>query len=290
MCLACEYKMKYEYSVLKFAENSNRWNLVVDFLKLRREQFLEDLGWDLYAVDRMEFEQYDTFSATYILCHVGDVVYGGVRILSTGCSPTVSNVYTYMINDAHQGLLSNIPKNICHDAPPIDDDIYEVSRFVVRKGHNVGDQIIDIGIRYLESINAKSALFLGWPAFMRYAKRRGYNCQVLGDVITGEDKRKYLAFSVDFPDYDSDLIVEYPKYRLEQFRVDQMMRAADHSGLSLDLLLALSRDFDERAILTLSGNCASMPRYMKSIVNPSFTHMISASSGSGRLLPSSQLE
>lgn len=69
---------------------------------------------------------------------------------------------------------------------------------------------------------------------------------------------------------------------MKQSHLDKLIVAADQSGISLDVLVALSRGLDDKAIARLCGNCASMPRYMKSIVTPNLLHRTSASSGSIR--------
>ncbi len=67
---------------------------------------------------------------------------------------------------------------------------------------------------------------------------------------------------------------------MTQVQLDMFIIAADQSGVSLDVLLALCRDLDDMAIAKLCGNCASMPLYMKSKVAPNFSHSTMASSGS----------
>ena len=56
----------------------------------------------------------------------------------------------------------------------------------------------------------------------------------------------------------------------EQDRLDALLALADYSGLSLDLLWALSRGMEANAFRIFSGNCANLPRYMKSIVTENF--------------------
>ena len=69
---------------------------------------------------------------------------------------------------------------------------------------------------------------------------------------------------------------------MKQRTLDRLIAAADHSGLSLDVLVALARGFDDSEIIKLCGNCASMPRYMKSKVTPNLLQSTSASSGNIR--------
>ena len=62
----------------------------------------------------------------------------------------------------------------------------------------------------------------------------------------------------------------------ENERLDMMIETADQSGVSLDLLLALSRGMPASALVIFSGNAASLPRYMKSMSRPSLSHNFSA--------------
>ena len=66
---------------------------------------------------------------------------------------------------------------------------------------------------------------------------------------------------------------------MDQKLLDDLIVAADQSGISLDILVALVRDLEASAITKLCGNCASMPLYMKSRVTPNLLHNTSASSG-----------
>lgn len=66
---------------------------------------------------------------------------------------------------------------------------------------------------------------------------------------------------------------------MRQSQLDDLIEAADLSGISLDILAALCRGLDDNAIKRLCGNCASMPRYMKSKVSPNFSQRTVASSG-----------
>lgn len=186
-----------EVSIVWLPGGASKWNLVVSFLKLRKEIFIRELEWPLFHADQMEFEQYDTPATRYIICHDGDEVLGGARLLRTDWVLSQGKVkYTYMIRDAYNGLLPGLSPEICKSPPPVDPGIWEMTRFVSRNGEMVGEEIIKAGIGYLVSIKATQCLFLSSPAFMRVGRRMGYKAKALGPIIGNKDGR-FLAFSCD---------------------------------------------------------------------------------------------
>lgn len=184
-------------SIVSLPEGAKKSNLVVAFLKLRKEVFIHELSWPLYHADQMEFEQYDSPSTRYIIFHDDDKVLGGARLLRTDWQLSNGKVkYTYMIRDAYNGLLPGLSTEICNSEPPVDSDVWEMTRFVSRDGEMVGAEIIKAGIEYLTSIKAKRCLFLSSPAFMRVGRRMGYQATALGPIISNKDGR-FLAFSCE---------------------------------------------------------------------------------------------
>lgn len=186
-----------EVSIVDLPKGVQKWNLVAAFLKLRKEVFINELDWSLYHSDQMEFEQYDSPTTKYIISHDGNYVLGGARLLRTDWVLSKGKVnYTYMIRDAYNGLLPGISPEICKSPPPVDSDVWEMTRFVSREGERVGEEIIKAGIDYLVSIKAKECLFLSSPAFMRVGRRMGYKAKPLGPIIGNKDGR-FLAFSCE---------------------------------------------------------------------------------------------
>jgi len=186
-----------EVSIVYLPDGAVKWNLVVEFLKLRKEVFIHNLEWPLFHADEMEFEQYDSPRTHYIICHAGDKILGGARLLRTDWQHSQGKVeYSYMIRDAYNGLLPGLSAKICNSAPPVDSGVWEMTRFVSRDGEMVGEEIIKAGIKYLISIKAKKCLFLSSPAFMRVGRRMGYDAVALGPIIKNNDG-KFLAFSCE---------------------------------------------------------------------------------------------
>lgn len=112
-------------TTLSMLNMHNHGELFINFLRARREVFIHDKGWALPEVDGMEFDQYDTPRARWIVLHEYGEVLGGVRL-----SPTTSQCgqYSYMIRDAQNGLLTSIPQDVLFFKAPVRDDIWEATR------------------------------------------------------------------------------------------------------------------------------------------------------------------
>ncbi|WP_299483398.1 acyl-homoserine-lactone synthase [uncultured Paracoccus sp.] len=172
-----------------------KYDLVANFLRMRKRVFVDRMAWPLHHAEDVEFEQYDTFDTTYILAHDGEMVLGGARLRRTDRRSCAGSVrYSYMIRDACLGLLPGMPSNICHDLPPLDEKTWELTRFVAEPKANVAERILEVADSYLFSVGAERCLFLGPPAFMRMASRLGWSPEALGDVVGNTDGR-FVAFS-----------------------------------------------------------------------------------------------
>lgn len=112
-------------TTLSFLNMHEHGELFVNFLRARREIFIDAKGWDLPHVDGMEFDQYDTPRARWIVLHEYGEVLGGVRLM-----PTTSTCaqYSYMLRDAQLGMLPDIPQDVLFFKAPVRDDIWEATR------------------------------------------------------------------------------------------------------------------------------------------------------------------
>lgn len=184
-----------EVSILQVPTGLDRWNLVVDFLRLRKEVFMDRLGWPLYAREDLEFEQYDTVHAVYAVAHVGDRVLGGARLLpTTHRVGQGSYVYSYMIRDACRSILPGLPSDLCDQPPPVDAETWEMTRLATLGDARVGAQILLATNAHLKSVGVRRCLFLASPTFMRMARRMGFATTPLGGIKSNADGR-FLAFS-----------------------------------------------------------------------------------------------
>lgn len=184
-----------EVSMLQVPGGLDRWNLVVDFLRLRKEVFMDRLGWPLYAREELEFEQYDTVHAVYAVAHIRDRVLGGARLLpTTHRVGQGSYVYSYMIRDACRNILPGLPGDLCDEPPPVDPETWEMTRLATLGDAQVGAQILLATNAHLKSLGVQRCLFLASPTFMRMARRMGFVTTPLGDIKSNADGR-FLAFS-----------------------------------------------------------------------------------------------
>lgn len=80
-----------------------------DYLKLRKQFFVDTLGWDIPHNDLVEMDQYDNPLAHYSLVLRDGAVVGGARTM-----PTTSHWggHTYMLRDAVAGKLADIPSQV----------------------------------------------------------------------------------------------------------------------------------------------------------------------------------
>lgn len=187
--------------VLTLPRHSERWNLVSAYLKLRKDVFIDQMRWGLHAHEAAEFEQYDHFGTTYVIAEdagTGEVV-GGARLLRTDqTSPSGSGriSYSYMIRDAHLGLLEDLPIDVSDKEPPVDSRTWEMTRLVSRGTAHVAEAILSKVQSFLAEVGADRCLFLGPRAFMRMASRMGFDPVPLGKIV-GNGSGRYLAFSCD---------------------------------------------------------------------------------------------
>ena len=183
-------------SVISIPNGAKDWPLVMKFLQLRKEVFIDGLRWPLHHDNLLEYEQYDTITSVYLIAHKGDTVLGGGRLVRTDRRQSAGRVVnTYMIRDAYLNNLPGLPAEICDEEPPVDPHVWEFSRFAtIGNDTRIADAILQVGIGYLRMQKAQKCLFLGPPAFMRMARRMGYKATPLGKVVSNDDGR-FLAFS-----------------------------------------------------------------------------------------------
>lgn len=198
----------FDVSVLSLPQSSQRWNLVFDFLKLRKQVFIEKMKWQLMDSKGIEFEQYDIVGvASYTIAHVGNEVLAGARLvrcdMQIGSPP---NQYSYMIRDAYLGKIS-LPKEICEKEPPSDSRSWELTRLVSNSSDpRVARAVLDVSNDYIRGHGGDQCLFLGPPGFLRMARSYGYNPVKLGKIC-GDESGRFLAFSCAtrdrFPDNET---------------------------------------------------------------------------------------
>jgi N-acyl-L-homoserine lactone synthetase len=169
----------------------NHGLLFTDFLKARRESFIVERNWDLPETEGMEFDQYDTPESRWVAIHEGRQILGGFRL-----TPTIARcgMYSYMIRDAQRGLLDSIPQNILHEEAPVEEHVYEISRFFkashlsARARTQVQMQLLKALMDSGKSLGVRSVIALGAPNWERWMRRFKLNVEQAGPVVLIEGK------------------------------------------------------------------------------------------------------
>jgi len=185
-----------EISILRLPQSAAQWDLVVDFLRLRKQVFINKKKWRLVEKDEIEYEQYDTATvATYVIAHRGNQVLGGARLLR--CDTVIGSArhaYSYMIRDAYLGMI-DLPSEICSAPPPVHAASWELTRLVsIDDDARTARLILDEANNFIKSVGGTQCLFLGPPGFLRMARSYGYAPEKLGKIC-GDESGRFLAFS-----------------------------------------------------------------------------------------------
>lgn len=183
-----------EVSVLRFGDVESQ-GLIPAYLKLRKQIFVDHLGWNIPHDAVFEAEQYDRPESVYIVVHDGPYVLAGARLLNT-TSTDPSGQFSYMIRDAYLRRLPGLPPEICDCEPSVDAKTWELTRLVTFPGIQLSEQILRATNAFLATAGAEQCLFLGPPAFMRMASRMGYTIRKLGAIQHNQDG-SFLAFSTN---------------------------------------------------------------------------------------------
>ncbi|MEQ6249968.1 acyl-homoserine-lactone synthase [Sulfitobacter sp. HNIBRBA3233] len=115
-------------TTLDFTTIHQHGELFVNYLRARRETFIDHKGWDLPQVSGMEFDQYDTPLSKWVILHEYGEILAGIRLTPTTARCGQS---TYMIKDAQDGLLPSIPRSVLFFEAPVNDKIWEATRLFV---------------------------------------------------------------------------------------------------------------------------------------------------------------
>jgi acyl homoserine lactone synthase len=115
-------------TVLSVSNAHLHGELYGDFLRARKQVFIDTKSWDLAQVEGMEFDQYDTPQSKSIVLHEYGEILAGIRVLPTrarcGC-------YSYMLRDAQLGVIDTIPQHVLFEQAPVANNIWEATRLFV---------------------------------------------------------------------------------------------------------------------------------------------------------------
>lgn len=158
-------------------------DLLVNFMKARKRVFIDQLHWTLPETEGMEFDQYDTPQAHWIVIHEYGEILGGVRL-----TPTTAKVgiYSYMLRDAQKGLLSDIPTDVLFLDAPVDENVWEASRLFItdevpahRRLHVQGMLMSQL-TRSARDVGASHVIGIVPAVFSRWLRRLGLDAVPVG--------------------------------------------------------------------------------------------------------------
>jgi len=151
-------------------------SLINDVFKVRHETFIERLGWDITSENGMERDSFDDLDANHI------AIIGEDGLVS-GCWRALPTTNDYMLKNVFPELLQG------EDAPEA-DDVWEISRFAVRKGKNEDSNahINDITLELFKTFHAfakkkgiKKYVTVTTMACERILKRGGMSVRRMGE-------------------------------------------------------------------------------------------------------------
>lgn len=191
-----ELTAEVQATTLSFGNMHRYGTLCTNYLRARREVFIDAKGWDLPQTEGMEFDQYDTPVSRWVVVHEYGRVLAGMRL-----TPTTAKCgqYSYMLRDAQRGLLENIPPHVLFFDAPVRHDIWEATRLFVVASVSAQRRLV-IQTVLLEHMSA-SARELGAKAiigivpaiFSRWMKRIGMSATPVGPAIEIDGDRTQAA-------------------------------------------------------------------------------------------------
>ena len=175
-----------------------------EFLALRKQFFVDQLGWQIPHDDDVEMDQYDNPKAYYSLVLEDGKVIGGGRAMATTAQ---WGSHTYMLRDAVEGKIIGIPDTIMHKVE-VDANVWECTRVVVSseikdqaKSARCLEMIVEGLAEQAMEQNATELMALSRPSLVRALRKIGYAPRLLGDsYVNGDDGRRYVAMSMSVTD------------------------------------------------------------------------------------------
>lgn len=175
-----------------------------EFLALRKQFFVDQLGWQIPHDDDVEMDQYDNPKAYYSLVLEDGKVIGGGRAMATTAQ---WGSHTYMLRDAVEGKIIGIPETIVNKVE-VDANVWECTRVVVSsdikdpaKSAECLAMIVEGLAQQATEQNATELMALSRPSLVRALRKIGYSPRLIGDsYVNGDDGRRYVAMSMSVTD------------------------------------------------------------------------------------------
>lgn len=175
-----------------------------EYLALRKQFFVDQLGWDIPHDDDVEMDQYDNPKAFYSLVIVDGKVVGGGRAMATTAQ---WGSHTYMLRDAVEGKIIGIPDTIVNEIE-VTANVWECTRVVV--SHKIKDpaqsaQCLALIVKGLAdqacAHGGTEMMALSRPSLLRALRKIGYDPRMIGaPYINADDGRRYVAMSMPVAD------------------------------------------------------------------------------------------
>lgn len=170
-------------TTMSFLNMTQYGDLFVEFMRARREVFIDRLHWTLPQTEGMEFDQYDTPQARWVAVHEYGQVLGGIRLMPTTARCAA---YSYMLRDAQLDLLDSIPNDVLFFDAPVDPRIWEATRLFIAEGVDakrrpvVQRLLLNAMQTTAAQHGATSVIGIVPAVFSRWLKRIGMNAAPVG--------------------------------------------------------------------------------------------------------------
>jgi len=189
-----------ENVTFKFSQLHEFGPAFFQYLALRKKFFVDDLGWDIPHDETHEMDQYDNPSASYSLVLKDGEVIGGARLMPTTAK---WGTHTYMLRDAVQGKLIDIPPEVL-GKDIVDGDLWESTRIVMSENVRTHAErsmclslIMDGMIDITTEGGGTRLMGLSTITLMRALRQLGYDAERLGEPYINEgDGRRYAVLGM----------------------------------------------------------------------------------------------
>ena len=171
-----------------------------EFLALRKQFFVDQLGWDIPHDADVEMDQYDNPKAYYSLVLKDGKVVGGMRAMATTAQ---WGSHTYMLRDAVDGKLMGIPADIIPHAE-VTPNVWEATRVVISDSLTTQAAraeclglVLDGVVSQATAHGATEIIALCPPVFARTLRQLGYPARIIGEpYVNLHDQRRYVAMAM----------------------------------------------------------------------------------------------
>ncbi len=170
-----------------------------DFLGLRKQFFVDQLGWEIPHDNHVEMDQYDNPLAHYSLVLRDGMVIGGARTMST---KSVWGEHTYMLRDAVEGKLANIPADVMAENVQA-KSMWECTRLVMSddlRTHAERSTCLQLIVSGLIEVAAEHGatdlMSLSPLPLMRALRQLGFAAERVGEPYRNDDGRQYAVLSM----------------------------------------------------------------------------------------------